>query len=159
VPSAGLGYFGTTGSSTGGFWTTDARADRRRQHPDSWNHDGNDKRQRRILPDQQSPAGLYDLRFSILGTRRSFSRREDTPDLRTRLDVQLESSAIELAPVEVRARQPLIQKDQAATAYSFESKELENFPSPAFQEIVALQPGTTAEGNVAAVAPRKWSTC
>ncbi len=94
-------------------------------------------------------AGLYDVRFSIIGYKTLMMRKVTIlPDLRTRLDIQLEASAVEFEAVEVKAERPLIQRDQAATAFSIGELKLEKLPLTKFQEVLMLQPGTTLEGNV-----------
>ncbi|MBI3787443.1 MAG: TonB-dependent receptor, partial [Ignavibacteriales bacterium] len=94
-------------------------------------------------------AGLYDVRFSIIGYKTLMMRKVTIlPDLRTRLDIQLEASAVEFEAVEVKAERPLIQRDQAATAFSIGELKLEKLPVTKFQEVLMLQPGTTLEGNV-----------
>jgi len=94
-------------------------------------------------------AGVYDVRFSIIGYRTAVMKKVTIlPDLRTRIDIDLDVSAIELEAVEVRAERPLIQRDLAATAYSIGDIKLEKLPVSSFKEVLALQPGTTIEGNV-----------
>lgn len=94
-------------------------------------------------------AGVYDVRFSIIGYKTLMMRKVTIlPDLRTRLDIQLEASAVEFEAVEVKAERPLIQRDQAATAFSIGELKLEKLPLTKFQEVLMLQPGTTLEGNV-----------
>lgn len=94
-------------------------------------------------------AGVYDVRLSIIGYV-PVSVREITilPDLRTKLDVEMVQSSVEMAPVEIVAEKPLIQKDQAATAYSFSGLIIEKLPVSSFQDVLSLQPGVTIEGNV-----------
>jgi hypothetical protein len=94
-------------------------------------------------------AGVYTVRFNALGYR-TIVMREVTilPDLRTRVDLELDATAIELEAVEVFAERSLIQKDLPATAYSIGEIKLNKLPVTAFQEVVGLQPGTTLEGNV-----------
>ncbi|MBI1803962.1 MAG: TonB-dependent receptor [Ignavibacteriae bacterium] len=94
-------------------------------------------------------AGVYDVRFSILGYQRIIMKQVTIiPDLRTRLNMELNASVIELNAVEIRTEQPLIQRDQAATEFSIGETKIENLPVSTIQEVVALQPGTTLEGNV-----------
>ncbi|MEX1139337.1 MAG: TonB-dependent receptor [Bacteroidota bacterium] len=94
-------------------------------------------------------AGVYDVRFSIVGYKTVMMRKVTIlPDLRTRIDIQMEQSAIELETVEVTAQKPLIQRDLAATSYSFGQMKIEKLPVSSFREVVLLQPGTTLEGNV-----------
>ncbi len=94
-------------------------------------------------------AGQYDVRFSYIGYA-TVTMKDVTilADLRTRIDVELESATIELEAVEVRAERPLIQKDQAATAFNIGEVKLDRLPVTRFQEVLALQPGTTLEGHV-----------
>jgi len=94
-------------------------------------------------------AGVYDVRFSILGYKTLVMKKVTIlPDLRTRLDIELEETAIEFETIEVRAERPLIQKDLAATAFSIGELKLDRLPVSSFREVVTLQPGTTLEGNV-----------
>ncbi len=94
-------------------------------------------------------AGVYDVRFSIVGYRTVIMKQVTIlPDLRTRIDVQMETTVIELDVIEVRAERPLIQTDLAATAYSIGEIKLEKLPISAFKDVLTLQPGTTVEGNV-----------
>jgi outer membrane receptor for ferrienterochelin and colicin len=94
-------------------------------------------------------AGVYDVRYSIIGYQAVVMKGVTIlPDLRTRLDVEMETTTIELDVVEVRAERPLIQKDLAATAFSVGEVKIEKLPITAFYEVLSLQPGTTVEGNV-----------
>ena len=94
-------------------------------------------------------AGVYDVRFSILGYKSLVMKKVTIlPDLRTRLDIELEQTAIEFETIEVRAERPLIQKDLAATSFSIGELKLDRLPVSSFREVVTLQPGTTLEGNV-----------
>lgn len=94
-------------------------------------------------------AGTYSVKFSSVGYRTVILQNVTIlPDLRTRIDMQLDPSAVELDAVEVRAERPLIQKDQPSTAFSIGEVKLDKLPVVAFQEVLGLQPGTTIEGNV-----------
>jgi outer membrane receptor for ferrienterochelin and colicin len=94
-------------------------------------------------------AGDYDVRFSIVGYKNVIVRKVAIlPDLRTRLDIDLESTSIQFPTVEITAKHPLIQVDQAATAFQIEQTKLDRLPLTKFQDIVGLQPGTTIEGNI-----------
>lgn len=94
-------------------------------------------------------AGVYDVSYSIVGYRRVMMRNVTIlPDLRTRLDIEMEEAAVELDAIEIVAERPLIQKDQAATAYSVGEIKIEKLPVSKFQDVLSLQPGTTLEGNV-----------
>lgn len=94
-------------------------------------------------------AGVYDVRFSMVGYKTVIMKKVTIlPDLRTRIDLDLEQSSVEMEAVEVRAERPLIQKDLAATAYSIGEIKLDKLPVSSFKEVLGLQPGTTIEGNV-----------
>ena len=94
-------------------------------------------------------AGIYEVQFSILGYKIVLVKNVTIlPDLRTRIDVVMEESAIELQVIEVFAERPLIQKDLAATAFVVGEEKLEKLPVSSFQEVLLLQPSTTLEGNV-----------
>jgi outer membrane receptor for ferrienterochelin and colicin len=94
-------------------------------------------------------AGTYQVRVSLLGYQ-SVVYKEVTilPDLRTRLTVQLKNAPIEVEGVEVTAERPLIQTDVTGTAYEKTAQQLETLPIEKFQNVVGLQPGTTADGHV-----------
>ncbi len=94
-------------------------------------------------------AGVYDVRYSILGYKPILMKAVTIlPDLRTRLDIDLEATTIEMEAVEIRAERPLIQKDLAATAFLYGEVKLEKLPVSSFREVLLLQPSTTLEGNV-----------
>ncbi len=94
-------------------------------------------------------AGVYDVRYSIIGYKAVIMKAVTImPDLRTRLDIDLEMTSIEMAPVEVRAERPMIQKDLASTAFLYGEIKLEKLPISSFREVLMLQPSTTVEGNV-----------
>ncbi len=94
-------------------------------------------------------AGSYNIRFSLLGYKTVVMEKLVVPpDIRTRIDVELQQSPIELEPVEVRYERPMIQKERPATAYSIGEVKLEKLPVTTYQEVLSLQPGTTREGNV-----------
>ncbi len=94
-------------------------------------------------------AGVYDIRFSILGYKTVVMKSVTIyADLRSRLDVALDQSAVELGVVEIFSQKPLIQKDQPSTAFSISEVKLDKLPVTTFQEVLSLQPGVTLEGNV-----------
>jgi hypothetical protein len=94
-------------------------------------------------------ANVYQVRYSLIG-HKSVIVKDVTilPDLRTRIDVEMEISAVEMDVIEVHAQKPLIQKDLAATAFSFGELKIDRLPVSSFREVMLLQPGTTLEGNV-----------
>lgn len=94
-------------------------------------------------------AGLYDVRYSMIGYKTIVMKSVTIlPDLRTRVDLALEPTAVEMDAVEIRAERPLIQKDLAATAFLFGEMKLEKLPISSFREVLLLQPSTTMEGNL-----------
>ena len=94
-------------------------------------------------------AGIYDVKFSMVGYKTVTMKKVNIlADLRTRLDVDMETSSVEMQDVVIVAKKPLIQKDQPFTAFSLSEIKLEKLPISTFQEVIALQPGVTMEGNV-----------
>ncbi|MFA6439909.1 MAG: TonB-dependent receptor, partial [Bacteriovoracaceae bacterium] len=94
-------------------------------------------------------AGVYDIKYTILGYKSVILKNVTVyADLRTRMDVQLDQSSVELSVVEIFSQKPLIQKDQPSTAFSIGEIKLDKLPVTTFQEILSLQPGVTLEGNV-----------
>lgn len=94
-------------------------------------------------------AGVYDVKFTILGYKPVIMKNVTIiADIRSRLDVQLEQSSVELKAVEIYSQKPLIQKDQPSTAFSIGDVKMEKLPVTTFQEVLSLQPGVTLEGNV-----------
>jgi len=94
-------------------------------------------------------AGVYDVKFTLLGYKTVIMKNVAiNADMRTRLDVALDQSSVELGTVEIISQKPLIQKDQPSTAFSISEVKLEKLPVTTFQEVLSLQPGVTLEGNV-----------
>ena len=93
--------------------------------------------------------GTYDLRFSIIGYKSIILKEvEVSADRRTRVDVQLEPSTVELEAVEIVSKRSMIQADVPLTVYSMSDVKLQQLPVTSFQEMLALQPGVTMEGNI-----------
>ncbi len=93
--------------------------------------------------------GEYDIRFSIIGYKTLIMKDVViSPDLRTKLSVELDQGAVEVQPVEIVAQRPLIQKDLAGTAFSIGGDKIEKLPIVTLSEVLTLQPSTTLEGNV-----------
>ncbi len=94
-------------------------------------------------------AGVYDVRVSAVGYQRVVYRNVTiVPDLRTRLPMELSASNIELGEVEVFAERPLVQRDATGTVYTVADVKIDKLPVNSLEDIVALQPGVTQEGNV-----------
>lgn len=94
-------------------------------------------------------AGVYDMKFTLLGYKTVIMKNVTVnADMRTRIDVSMDQSTVELGAVEIISQKPLIQKDQPSTAFSISEVKLEKLPVTTFQEVLSLQPGVTLEGNV-----------
>lgn len=94
-------------------------------------------------------AGTYELRFSMVGYATTVVTNVTVvADLRTKINVAMDVAAIELETVEIRAERSLFQTDQAGTAYTITDLKIEALPIKNLSEVIALQPGVTAEGNV-----------
>jgi outer membrane receptor for ferrienterochelin and colicin len=93
--------------------------------------------------------GVYDVRVSLMGYKKIVMKGITIyPDLKTRLDLELETASVELPAMEVVAEQPVIRIDQAVTAYQIAKNRIDQLPISKFQEVIGLQPGTTQEGNI-----------
>ncbi len=94
-------------------------------------------------------AGVYEVRFSIIGYKTVMVKSVTIlPDLRTKLNLDMEEASIDFETIEVRVERPLIQTDLAQTAFSVGEMKLEKLPISSFRDVVVLQPSTTLEGNV-----------
>ncbi|MFH0990734.1 MAG: TonB-dependent receptor [bacterium] len=94
-------------------------------------------------------AGIYEVRISMTGyAAQEVKKVTILPDLRTRIDAELEETSVEMKEVEIRAERPIIQRDLAATAFTFAEARLEKMPITEFRDVLTLQPGVTREGNV-----------
>ncbi len=94
-------------------------------------------------------AGTYDVRFSNVGYQTLLYKKVVIrPDIRTKISVEMLQSAVQLGEVEVTAERPLIEKDVTSTNYSIGSSQVDRLPVRNVQELVALFPSVTAEGNV-----------
>lgn len=94
-------------------------------------------------------AGTYDVRFSNVGYQTLLYKKVAIrPDLKTTLSLEMVQSAVQLGEIEVTAERPLIEKDVTSTNYSLGSTQVDRLPIRNVQELVALFPSVTAEGNV-----------
>lgn len=95
------------------------------------------------------PPGKYTVRIQMIGYRPvSYQNVEVTANLRTRLRVAVEQSAVEMSEIVVRAERPLIQKDIIGTTHTVTAMEFKSLPITTPQDILSFKPGTTLEGNV-----------
>lgn len=95
------------------------------------------------------PAGIYDVRFSFIGYQTVIVRNvRIKADLKTRLDIELVQSAVELEAVVITAKHPPIQKDVTGTVHTATGETFRLLPVSEVSEIVGLQPGVTLENNI-----------
>lgn len=94
-------------------------------------------------------AGTYDVRITNIGYQPVVYKGVTIrPDLRTRIRIEMVQSAVEMEAVEITAERPLIQKDVTSTNFSVGGKQMERLPVKNVQDLLALFPSVTAEGNV-----------
>lgn len=94
-------------------------------------------------------AGVYQVRVTMIGYRTMlYDRVTILPDLRVKLAVDLLNTPLQMDGIVVTAERPVIQTDITGTAYDFSTRQLEQLPIEKFQQVVGLQPGTTAEGHI-----------
>jgi outer membrane receptor for ferrienterochelin and colicin len=98
---------------------------------------------------QNIRAGTCRVQFSLIGYQTVIVDGVVIyPDRQARVDVALDGMAIQLQPVEIQSRRPLIERDQPSTIFSLGEKKLSQLPISSFREALFFQPGTTLEGNV-----------
>lgn len=94
-------------------------------------------------------AGTYDVRITQIGYQPMVYRKMTIrPDLRTKISIELQATAVELKEVEVTAERPMIEKDVTSTTFSLSSAQVDRLPVRNVQELLSLFPSVTAEGNV-----------
>jgi len=94
-------------------------------------------------------AGEYEVRITIMGFRSYTAQAvRILPDLRTKLNAELEESMVEMPPIVVGAERPVLQRDITGTAVEVQSTTVSKLPIDTFKDVVGLQAGTTLEGNV-----------
>jgi outer membrane receptor for ferrienterochelin and colicin len=95
------------------------------------------------------PAGTYDVRCSFIGAQTLVMKSvRIRPDLKTRLDIELSQTGVEMAPIEVTAQRPPIQKDVTGTVHTEGGESFTALPVSTIGDIAGLQPGTTLEINI-----------
>lgn len=93
--------------------------------------------------------GVYDVRFQLIGYQsKTILKVTILPDFRTHIDAELKQSSVEMGPIEVQAERPLIQKDNASSAYQFSGQQMNMLPVSHLNDALTLMPGVTREGNV-----------
>lgn len=95
------------------------------------------------------PAGSYDVTVSYIGyqslTVKGVSIKSD---LKTKLDLPLNATTVELKSMEITAEPPPIQKDVTGSMYVSTDETFKMLPVSSVSDIIGLQPGVTLENNV-----------
>ncbi|MBX2991300.1 MAG: TonB-dependent receptor [Bacteroidetes bacterium] len=95
------------------------------------------------------PAGRYTLQISSIGYRAKRIRLVGiNPGLRTRIEIELDETPIELDAVQVIAERPPILKDVVGTTHAVSQEQIEALPVSSFADVVGLQPGITSDLHV-----------
>jgi len=96
------------------------------------------------------PAGVYRVKASMIGYAPYIVENvRIIMDLKTVLHIELEPEVVDLGrTVVVVAERPLIQPDVTATTYNVAGSHIEDLPVDSFRDVVALQPGVTADGHI-----------
>lgn len=98
---------------------------------------------------QNLRAGTYEVRFSHVGYQTLVIKNITiNPDLRTRLNVQMEPADVQMQEIIVIQEKPPIQRDVTGTTFSFSSEEMKLLPLTKLTDVVTLKAGVTAEGNI-----------
>ncbi|MCZ6775782.1 MAG: carboxypeptidase-like regulatory domain-containing protein [Ignavibacteria bacterium] len=98
---------------------------------------------------QNIRAGRYEVRYSFIGYQTYVMRNVIiNPDLRTRLNVELQPTDVELEEIVVLREKPLIQKDVTGTTFIVSSEEIEALPIDNVRQVIGLKAGSTLEGHV-----------
>ncbi len=98
---------------------------------------------------QNVRAGRYEVRFSVIGYQSHVVKNiVINADLRTRFNIELEPSSVELGEITVVQEKPLIQRDVTGTTFIVSSEELQSLPIDNVAEVLGLKAGATLEGNV-----------
>lgn len=98
---------------------------------------------------QNIHAGSYEVRFRHVGYQTYVIKQVAVnADLKTKLNVELNASDIELGEIVVVQEKPLIQKDVTGTTFIVTSQEARLLPIDKVVDVIRLKPGVTAEGNV-----------
>jgi outer membrane receptor protein involved in Fe transport len=94
-------------------------------------------------------AGRYDIRVSHVGHKGLLTRNVVVvPDLRTRVTIELEPSAVMLEELTVTLEKPLLQHDVTGTTYLLSGEEISQLPFENAVDALHVKPGVTLDGNV-----------
>lgn len=88
------------------------------------------------------PPGKYSVVVNFIGYRRLITTDVIVKiDLTTRVDAKLQSQAIEVGEVVVRAERPIVQKDLTSTSVTVSSEELRRIPTENIGQVINIQAG------------------
>ncbi len=98
---------------------------------------------------QNIRAGTYDIRFSHVGYQTLIVKNVViNPDLRTKLNPQLDAADVQMNEIIVIQERPPIQRDVTGTTFSFSSEDVTLLPVTKVADVVTYKAGVTAEGNI-----------
>jgi outer membrane receptor for ferrienterochelin and colicin len=98
---------------------------------------------------QNLRAGTYEIRFSHVGYQTLLIRNVViNPDLRTKLNPQLDAADVQLQEIIVIQEKPPIQRDVTGTTFAFSGEEMKLLPLTKVTDVVTYKAGVTAEGNI-----------
>ncbi|HTX17014.1 MAG TPA: TonB-dependent receptor [Bacteroidota bacterium] len=93
--------------------------------------------------------GKYSLRFQMVGyAPLLYENIEVNVNSKTRVDVFLTPSAVQMNEMVIQAQRPLIQKDVLGTVHTVGGEDIKVLPVTTFSDVIGMKPGTTVEGNV-----------
>ncbi|MDA0987193.1 MAG: TonB-dependent receptor [Bacteroidetes bacterium] len=98
---------------------------------------------------QNLPEGEYEISFSSFLFQKVLLK--NVPVYRDRisyLNIEMELATVELEPIIISMNKKIIEKDLPSTFYNMKHENLKQYPLTTVNEIIALQPGVTMEGNV-----------
>ena len=88
------------------------------------------------------PPGTYTVVVNFIGYRRLVTTNVIVKiDLTTRVDAKLQSQAIEVGEVVVRAERPIVQKDLTSTSVTISSDDLKRIPTENIGQVINIQAG------------------
>lgn len=88
--------------------------------------------------------GVYSLSFSGIGFRKQIiTNVRVASDFTTRIDVKLQSEAVDLGTIVVEAERPLVRKDLTSSQTSIDESQIKALPVEGISQILSLQAGIT----------------
>jgi len=92
------------------------------------------------------PPGKYTLHFSMIGYRDVTVRNVRVEaDRTTEINVAMEESAVQVEPVEVVAREPLIRKDVTSSRIIVNKEDLTDYPAENVTDVLRVKAGITTD--------------